>query len=124
MLCDPSPSPREPQTQANVKGTTTSAGIWARLNQYSDVMLAVAVCAVIGMMIVPLPEVLLDLLFILNLIALGLGPLVVGFVSDLLMPVFGKESLRWSLMGTSLLNVWAGIHFMLAGSAYAREMKK
>jgi hypothetical protein len=26
------------------------------------------------------------------------------------------------LMGTSLINVWAGIHFLLAGPAYRREM--
>jgi predicted MFS family arabinose efflux permease len=62
-------------------------------------------------------------LFILNLIALGLGPLFVGAVSDLLMPAFGKDSLRYALMGTSLINVWAGIHFMLAGPAYRREMQ-
>jgi MFS family permease len=64
------------------------------------------------------------MLFILNFIALGFGPLAVGVVSDLLKPAFGQESLRYALMGTSLLNIWAGIHFMLAGSAYAREMEK
>ena len=64
------------------------------------------------------------MLFILNFIALGFGPLAVGIVSDLLKPTFANESLRYALMGTSLLNIWAGIHFMLAGSAYAREMKK
>ena len=41
--------------------------IWGRLNQYSDLMLAGAVCAVVGMMIVPLPKWLLDILFITNL---------------------------------------------------------
>jgi flagellar biosynthesis protein FlhA len=41
--------------------------IWTRLNQYSDLMLAGAVCAVVGMMIVPLPKWLLDILFITNL---------------------------------------------------------
>jgi predicted MFS family arabinose efflux permease len=38
------------------------------------------------------------LLFILNMIALGLGPLTVGFVSDLLRPVAGNDSLRYALM--------------------------
>lgn len=61
-------------------------------------------------------------LFILNLIALGFGPLFVGAVSDALMPTFGKDSLRYALMGTSLINIWAGIHFFLAGPAYKREM--
>jgi hypothetical protein len=27
-------------------------------------------------------------------------------------------------MMTSVVNIWAGAHFMLAGSAYAREMKQ
>jgi hypothetical protein len=62
-------------------------------------------------------------LFILNFIALGLGPWFVGFVSDLLVPLFETDSLRYALMGTSLINVWAGIHFLLAGPAYRREMQ-
>ena len=61
-------------------------------------------------------------LFILNLIALGLGPVFVGAVSDALLPTFGKDSLRYALMGTSVINIWAGVHFLLAGPAYKREM--
>jgi predicted MFS family arabinose efflux permease len=38
------------------------------------------------------------LLFILNMIALGLGPATVGFVSDLLKPALGNDSLRYALM--------------------------
>jgi len=34
---------------------------------------------------------------VINLIGLGFGPLVVGFVSDLLKPSLGVESLRWAL---------------------------
>ena len=37
------------------------------------------------------------LFFVLNLIGLGLGPLIIGMVSDLLQPSFGIESLRWAL---------------------------
>lgn len=62
------------------------------------------------------------MLFILNLIALGLGPVAVGAVSDLLTPHFQQDALRYTLLVTSLINVWAGVHFMLAGSAYSREM--
>jgi MFS family permease len=40
------------------------------------------------------------LLFILNMIALGLGPATVGLVSDLLRPTFGADSLRYALMTT------------------------
>ncbi|MBV9991389.1 MAG: MFS transporter [Alphaproteobacteria bacterium] len=42
------------------------------------------------------------LLFILNLIALGLGPATVGFISSRLHPVLGDDSLRWALMCTSI----------------------
>jgi predicted MFS family arabinose efflux permease len=38
------------------------------------------------------------LLFILNMLALGLGPATVGFVSDLLKPSLGNDSLRYALM--------------------------
>ncbi len=38
------------------------------------------------------------LLFILNIIGLGLGPQTVGFVSDLLHPVLGTDSLRYALL--------------------------
>jgi len=61
-------------------------------------------------------------LFILNFIALGLGPLFVGILSDALKASYGSESLRYALMLTSLVNVWAGFHFFLAGPAYKREM--
>ncbi len=35
--------------------------------------------------------------FILNLIGLGLGPTVVGIVSDLIEPIFPVDSLRWAM---------------------------
>ena len=47
------------------------------------------------------------LLFILNMISLGLGPATVGYLSVLLKPAFGDDSLRYALMAgvvTSLLS--------------------
>jgi MFS family permease len=38
------------------------------------------------------------LLFVLNMIALGLGPATVGFISDQLRPYLGDDSLRYALM--------------------------
>ncbi|MFM9862510.1 MAG: MFS transporter, partial [Micropepsaceae bacterium] len=63
-------------------------------------------------------------LLILNFIALGFGPVFVGFLSDDVFSAYGKDSLRYALMATSVINVWAGVHFMLAGPAYKREMTK
>ncbi|MDZ4739683.1 MAG: MFS transporter [Alphaproteobacteria bacterium] len=63
------------------------------------------------------------LIFIISLVGLGFGPLAVGMLSDFLEPLYGKESLRYALMSTALLNIWAGVHYLLAGTAFAREMK-
>ena len=38
------------------------------------------------------------MLFILNIIGLGLGPQVTGILSDLLAPAFGAESMRYALL--------------------------
>src|SRR6266536_471287 len=75
-------------------GSTQGASIWGKLSRYSDVMLAAAVCAVIGMMIIPLPEWLLDLLFILNL-SLGLVMLMVA--------LYAKDALQFSVFPSLLL---------------------
>ena len=60
-------------------------------------------------------------LFVINLIGLGLGPLFVGFLSDTLKPAFADDSLRYALMVTTALNLWAAVHYYLAGKAYAAE---
>jgi MFS family permease len=64
------------------------------------------------------------MLFVLNFIALGFGPLTVGFVSDLLTPYFGVESLRWALFGTSFIGVWAAVHYYWAGQTYQEDLRK
>ena len=48
----------------------------------------------------------------LNLVGLGLGPLIVGLVSDLFEPAMGINSLRASLAITSLLSIWAAWHLV------------
>ncbi|MDZ7669419.1 MAG: MFS transporter [Gammaproteobacteria bacterium] len=55
------------------------------------------------------------LLFILNIIGLGLGPQFTGILSDMLRPQYGDESLRWSLLICGLVNVWAAYHYYVAG---------
>jgi len=45
------------------------------------------------------------LLFILNIIGLGLGPQAVGILSDLLRPQYGDESLRYALLAAGLVNI-------------------
>ena len=55
------------------------------------------------------------LLFIINFIGLGFGPQVVGLVSDLLTESYGQESLRYALLVCSLVNIWAALHYFIAG---------
>ena len=55
------------------------------------------------------------LLFVINIIGLGLGPSTIGALSDILQPEFGVESLRYSLLCVSMLNLWAAAHFFLGG---------
>lgn len=43
--------------------------------------------------------------FFITLFGVGLGPLVTGVISDMLMPVFGAEALRWSLVCVVLLMI-------------------
>jgi hypothetical protein len=57
------------------------------------------------------------LLFIINMVGLGLGPQVIGLLSDWLRPEYGDESLRHALMIGSVVYVWAGIHYLL-GAKY------
>ena len=53
------------------------------------------------------------LLFILNLIGLGLGPLFVGVTSDLLAPAYGDESLRIALVVVLAFNVLSTAFYLL-----------
>lgn len=51
-------------------------------------------------------------LFMANLIGLGLGPQLVGLFSDLLVPYVGDESLRWAILlltPCSLVSIWFGL---------------
>jgi flagellar biosynthesis protein FlhA len=75
-------------------GVRGGGSIWSRLNQYSDLMLASAVCAVVGMMIVPLPTWLIDILFITNL-SLSLVILMAA--------LYAREALQFSVFPSLLL---------------------
>lgn len=55
------------------------------------------------------------MLFILNIIGMGAGPQAVGMLSDALHSTYGQESLRYSLLIFSFVNIWAAYHFYVAG---------
>ena len=64
------------------------------------------------------------LLFILNIIGLGLGPQTVGFVSDLLRPQFGVESLRYALLFTSFVGLWGAFHIFMATRTLKEDIER
>ena len=56
-----------------------------------------------------------------NLIGLGLGPVIIGGTSDLLLPVFGIDSLRYALASSVVFLAWASLHMLLGAKTYAKD---
>ncbi len=55
-------------------------------------------------------------LFVINLIGLGIGPTLIGVLSDALVPAVGaRESLRWALILVGAATPWAIFHYWRAG---------
>jgi MFS family permease len=71
-------------------------------------------------------------LFVLNLVGLGLGPLLVGYLSDYLNEVFlarGVEpalaladGLRWSLCIMAAVNLWSAYHYIVAARHFRNDI--
>lgn len=65
------------------------------------------------------------LLFILNIIGLGLGPLLVGVLSDWLEPALGVESIRYALLSVVVVgNVWSALHYYLASRTLRADLRE
>jgi nitrate/nitrite transporter NarK len=60
-------------------------------------------------------------LLTINLIGLGLGPFLVGQLSDWLKPTMGAESLRYAMLTVALLTPWAIVHYWRAGVLMRRS---
>ena len=54
------------------------------------------------------------LLFVLNLIGLGLGPQFVGILNDLFDGQFGTQAIRYSLLTIGMGKAWGALHSLLA----------
>lgn len=67
---------------------------------------------------------LVAILFLLtNLIGYGLSPLLVGALSDLFAATAGGQSLRYAMLVAGLVNLWAALHFVLAGRRLAWDLE-
>ncbi len=64
------------------------------------------------------------LFFILNMIGLGLGPLLTGLLSDLLQPEYGEQSLRYAMVITALVGVLAMWLFYLGARRLPQDLAK
>ena len=65
----------------------------------------------------------IKMLFI-NLIGMGLGPLLVGVLSDLLGPRYGEDALSVALAYFTLVGLWGSLHFWLCGRALAKQNRQ
>ncbi|MFT5500565.1 MAG: MFS family permease [Woeseiaceae bacterium] len=65
------------------------------------------------------------LLFILNIIGLGLGPQLTGILSDVLSQYFANDSMRYSLLiVVSVAYPWTALHFYIAGKSLSADLKR
>ncbi len=59
-------------------------------------------------------------LFLLNIVGLGLGPLSVGIISDLMAPSVGIDSVRYGLLFTVMIIAWGAAHQWWVGRLLSR----
>lgn len=64
------------------------------------------------------------LLFILNFIGFVFGPPAVGVLSDLLVGTYGDDSLRYSLFAWGFVNLWAALHYWVAGKKLPEDLAR
>jgi len=63
------------------------------------------------------------LLFLINIVGLGLGPQLAGLLSDILAASYGSESLRYSLLIIgSILTPWTAVHYFMAGRHIEQDL--
>ena len=61
---------------------------------------------------------------IINLIGLGLGPTVVGILSEQLKPTYGDESVRYALLWVVVIGAaWATLHYLLAARTLRQDLE-
>lgn len=64
------------------------------------------------------------LLFMLNLIGLGLGPMLTGFMSDFFEPSYGSDSLRYAMSITLMVNFWCAFHYWKATHTIREDFER
>jgi MFS family permease len=64
------------------------------------------------------------LLFVINLVGLGVGPLAVGIIADLLTPVFDRDAVRYALFIFSGFGLWGAWHYWIAPRTLKEDLAR
>jgi len=65
------------------------------------------------------------ILFIINIIGLGFGPLLAGALSDYLAAGYGNESMRYSLLIIgAVIGPWTAFHYFMAGKHIEHDLAR
>ena len=62
------------------------------------------------------------LLFVTNIVGMGMGPLFIGFVSDSLGTAGVPNPLRWAILITLCFTVWTILHYLLAARTLREDL--
>ncbi len=62
------------------------------------------------------------LTLMVNVLGMGIGPQLVGWISDFLRPGFGEESLRYALLCSTAIVIPAACFFVLASLFYRKDL--
>jgi predicted MFS family arabinose efflux permease len=61
-------------------------------------------------------------LLVVNFIGLGVGPLMIGAMSQYGFAGFGTDALRYSLVASQFVAIWAAFHYYIAGARLRQEV--
>ena len=64
------------------------------------------------------------ILFVINLVGLGIGPQLIGIANDLLAPTYGSEAIRYSLAAVGVFNLWGAVHSVLAARHLRSDLER
>jgi hypothetical protein len=62
------------------------------------------------------------MLCINNIFGLGIGPLMVGMMSDALTPRYGVQGLGIALALMVIIGLWGSVHYLIGGRSLARDI--
>jgi MFS family permease len=62
------------------------------------------------------------LVLVVNIVGLGMGPLITGVISDVLVTHYGRDSLRYAIAASAVAAVWAAVHFLRSAHYLRQEL--